>query len=71
MPGTLVGDGDARRLSGAAAAGRDDIRLFLFALSRSDSLVFRIGLAPLPWSGGCLGDYGSVLVRSSWLAGDR
>jgi Arm DNA-binding domain len=23
------------------------------------------GLAPLPWSGGCLGDYGSVLVCSS------
>jgi hypothetical protein len=23
------------------------------------------GLAPLPWSGGCLGDYGCVLVCSS------
>jgi hypothetical protein len=25
----------------------------------------------LPWSGGWLGDYGSVLVCSSWLTGGR
>ena len=41
-PGALVGDGDARPLFAAAAAERDDIGVFLRALSRTDSLTFRI-----------------------------